>query len=152
MANTKQISSLVASEVCQNCANCCKILRLWVENNEGLIERLRLLDSKIISYKRTEIQIYGTDYLFLDILQPCSQLIIDGEKYSCKIWDSESKPELCRNYPSNQFVLFGNKQMIREKQVLEHIIAANSSFCPAIATLTIDQVIKDQEDIFRNYL
>jgi hypothetical protein len=123
-----------------------------VENNEGIIERLKLLDTDIISFEQTEIFIYGINYLFVDILQPCSQLIKNDGKYSCNLWNSESKPQLCRNYPSNQFVLFGNKEIIREEKMLGQIIAANRSLCPAIATVTMEQIIKDQDHIYRHHL
>ena len=140
-----QESSLANSEVCQSCANCCKVLRIWVRDCEGIFERLQLLNTDLFSVKKVRMEPYGQDIVFIDINIPCSQLAEENGKYHCKIWDSPEKPEMCRLYPSNQFISLDTKQMVEHPRLIEKIIESGQDLCPILEDLNVDEVKNDQQ-------
>ena len=142
-----QQSSFATSQVCQSCAHCCKVLRIWVRDCEDIFERLNLLSSDMVSAKKVSMAPYGEDIVFIDLNIPCSQLGEENGTYFCKIWDSPQKPEMCRLYPSNQFVSFDTEAMVREPGLIEKIIEANADFCPLFENLTPEDVLRDQSKI-----
>lgn len=144
-----QKSFLVDSEICQACANCCKTLRIWVPDSGDILERLRMLDTDLITAKREQLRDGSSTVVFVDLNIPCKHLGEKNGKYFCKIWDSPEKPALCRNYPTNQFVSFENRSFIQDSEMVKGIIEMNKDLCPIFETLTRREVEQEQGRIAR---
>jgi len=140
-----QKSFLADSEICQTCGNCCKILRVWLPDSGDIIERLGMLDTDQISSKRTQLSDDTPPVIIVDLNIPCKHLGEEDGRYFCRIWDSPEKPGLCRNYPSNQFVSFENKTVIQDREMVNGIVEMNKDLCPIFETLTIDEIVREQE-------
>ncbi len=143
--NDYQLSSLTNENVCKKCASCCKSLAIWVQDSEGMSDRLSFLQSPVISYIRTGIVKHSIEWLILVINLRCIHLNENNGIYSCKIWDSSEKPNLCRSYPSNQFYDFVSNTPATDEGYINKAISAAANVCPALKGQTIFTIKQDQE-------
>lgn len=91
-----EITEYKNSEVCQACANCCKVWAFYIDNQDSAL-RVALIDTP-----DNEIQIIQvTNDLWKVILDfPCRNLIEKDGEYYCKTYDS-LRPDLCKQFPYN---------------------------------------------------
>jgi hypothetical protein len=108
-----------------------------------------LLEGDLISAKKASMEPHGDNIVFIDLNIPCSQLGEADGKYLCKIWDSPEKPEMCRLFPSNQFLSIDTKAMVREPKLIEKIVESNTDLCPLFEDIKVDDVLRDQEKFIK---
>lgn len=91
-----EIAEYKNSEVCQSCANCCKVYASYVED-EDIALRIAMIDTP-----DNEIQIVkvrdGLWRVTFDF--PCRNLIKKDDKYYCLVYNS-IRPDMCKTYPNN---------------------------------------------------
>ena len=83
------------SEICQECAKCCKQWGLYFKLKDE-ITRLSWLDTDKIIIKKVKKRLWKVIFDY-----PCKQLIEKNGKYYCKKYNSPDRPEFCREYPMN---------------------------------------------------
>lgn len=135
------LSALVNSELCQSCANCCKVFRFLFQDSEDIVERYRLLEGDCITVQNEQSKPGNDDIYSMNINIPCSKLDCNEGRYSCAIWGSPERPALCDTYPSNQFIGADNK-VLEDRNLIQQIIDSNKELCPAFKDLNVDEIIK----------
>ncbi len=81
------------SEICQNCAKCCKEL-FWIEYTDDFPLRLSWLNGIFVDFK----EVYGK--IFVRVKHKCKKLIKKEGKYFCEAYGS-IRPPMCKQYPDN---------------------------------------------------
>lgn len=110
-------SMYAKSEICQKCANCCKVFRVTGYNWDWaqryiLLKHPQIKVEKFVSKK-------GVGYWIVTLDIPCSALKFDKktEKYFCDIYDSTERPPWCATYPDH---------------IARKFWESERTFCPAI--------------------
>ena len=112
----------VNSEVCQKCANCCKMWWMYTDCKDDAI-RASWLDTNIISVVKVK---EGLWKIIFNI--PCKELIEKDGKYWCKKHKSPNIPSYCKTYPLNF------------KGQIKEMIETESKICPIIKEVTKEDV------------
>ncbi len=87
-------------EACRTCAACCKMFPFYDNNEEGFVDRMRLLKTDRITVEETDFADMDGKRLFRIVINiPCSALEGKGGKYYCKLYGKKERPEMCDTYP-----------------------------------------------------
>ena len=95
------VSKLARSEVCQDCAKCCKTFSMLTDKEHAI--RFILLETRKIKVEEIEAS-KGNKYYIVTFKYPCSKLEQDKDgKYLCSIYsDTDTpRPHFCKEYPDN---------------------------------------------------
>ncbi len=84
----------INSEICQKCANCCKIAWMHTKDKD-LALRLSWLDTDKIVVKKLTKDIWKIIFNF-----PCQKLIKKKGKFYCTQYNKK-RPGFCKEYPLN---------------------------------------------------
>jgi Fe-S-cluster containining protein len=90
----KMTDEYLNSEVCQECAECCKSWWFYTDLKDDAI-RSSWLDTKLISVNKIKKGLWKITFHI-----PCKQLIMKDNKYYCKVHKG-TRPEYCKTYPMN---------------------------------------------------
>ncbi len=84
---------------CRECAECCKDWTFYMEGGAGELQRWKLLDTDLIKVEKAGVYRDGFPMIRVIIKIPCRMLVKKNGKYKCRIYNSERRPRLCREYP-----------------------------------------------------
>ncbi len=99
-----------------------------------------MLAGNTVTAKRTGLQEDGKEIYCLDIKIPCSQLHEEDGKFSCKIWTSAEKPDVCKIFPSNLFIAFNERCIIDDDMLISEVKDFNCDVCPVLGKLTVEEI------------
>jgi len=88
------VDEYINSEVCQECAICCKAWWIYTDLIDDAI-RTSWLDTKLISVNKVKEGLWKITFHI-----PCKQLFQKDGKYYCKVHKG-NRPLYCKTYPMN---------------------------------------------------
>lgn len=96
----KKHPKLKNPEACRTCAACCKQFPFYDHNDDGLVDRIKLLKTDKIIVEESDFATQDGKRLFRIVLDiPCSALKFKNGKYYCKLYGKKSRPRMCSEYP-----------------------------------------------------
>jgi len=116
--------------ICRTCGNCCKVLRFWVHGGADFISRLSYLATSTIKTIPTKIICDGKNVTLVEIHSKCEKLITKNGLYTCSIYNTSEKPDMCSKFPDNLFVDFEEKKIDQDTENIKNIIESYQDFCP----------------------